>query len=226
MSENKRTAISRGSSYATAVIAVLAIVWTVVNVEQVVTTVSRPRTVPFRQVSATFQLPHGGQVLGRRGAPVQVVVLSDYQCPACQRLWRRLSNLLNQDGSSVQVTYYHYALRSHPEAAAAAIAAECAAASGAFRAMSDTLFSHPDSLGMESLTRYALSVGVPDAAAFVSCMADSAMLQRSLLGREIAGRLAVRATPAIIVGQDVYEGIPWDLERIIKEKALTSARTQ
>jgi protein-disulfide isomerase len=64
-----------------------------------------------------------------------VVVYGDYECPFCAALEVRLR------GRELRVAFRHFPVRSsHPRAQAAALAAEAAAAQGAFWAMHDALF--------------------------------------------------------------------------------------
>ena len=63
------------------------------------------------------------------------MVYGDYECPFCAALEHRLR------GRELRVAFRHFPVRSsHPRAQAAALAAEAAAAQGAFWAMHDALF--------------------------------------------------------------------------------------
>ena len=63
------------------------------------------------------------------------MVYGDYECPFCAALEHRLRGL------ELRVAFRHFPVRSrHPRAQAAALAAEAAAAQGAFWAMHDALF--------------------------------------------------------------------------------------
>ncbi len=72
--------------------------------------------------------------------PVEVVVFSDFQCPACATAAPILSQLAN-DGSVSLVYRYFPLVQIHPNATAAAEAAEAAARQGSFWAFHDALFA-------------------------------------------------------------------------------------
>src|SRR5262245_16056838 len=65
-------------------------------------------------------------VIGRVGAPIQLVVYADLSCPYCKSFFKKtLPSLQEQFGDSIVVAYRHLPLASHSRARAEAIAAEC-----------------------------------------------------------------------------------------------------
>lgn len=74
-------------------------------------------------------------------APVTMIEYSDFQCPACRTYYPILERLQSEFGESMQFVYRHYPLRQiHPNAAAAAAAAEAAGRQGKFWEMHNMLF--------------------------------------------------------------------------------------
>jgi len=69
------------------------------------------------------------------GAPVEVVLYSDFQCPFCGRFVQETFSDLRTayvDVGKVQVAFRHVPLPIHDRAERAAEAAECAATQGKF----------------------------------------------------------------------------------------------
>jgi protein-disulfide isomerase len=85
-------------------------------------------------------------VSGPAEAWVTVVVFSDFECPFCAAAQQTLAALLPGYGADVRLVFKHFPLSMHAHARATAIAAECAAAQGAFWAFHDLVFSDPSGL--------------------------------------------------------------------------------
>ena len=79
---------------------------------------------------------------GPATAPFTLVEYSDFQCPACGAYEPMMQQLIKENPDKVRLVYRHYPLRSiHPNAQAAAEAAEAANAQGKFWEMHDMLFN-------------------------------------------------------------------------------------
>ncbi|MFT5683646.1 MAG: protein-disulfide isomerase/predicted Ser/Thr protein kinase [Myxococcota bacterium] len=94
--------------------------------------------------------------LGPIGAPVQVVVFSDFQCPYCARLAPVFHELRAQYPDEVVVYFRDYPLSFHKNARGAHELARCAAEQGQFWPAHDLLFDNYQDLNAEALDRYAL----------------------------------------------------------------------
>lgn len=82
------------------------------------------------------------RVKGKTEAPHTLVEYSDFQCPACKAYQPMLQQLMAENSDKVRLVYRHYPLRSiHPNAQAAAEAAEAANKQGKFWEMHDVLFN-------------------------------------------------------------------------------------
>jgi protein-disulfide isomerase len=53
-------------------------------------------------------------------APDTLLIFSDYQCPACKRFERLLSDYARSPKSELTIGYLHFPLPSHPQAVRAA----------------------------------------------------------------------------------------------------------
>ena len=99
----------------------------------------------------------------------------------------------------VAVLFRHFPLPMHPYARPAALAAVCAAAQGRFETFYDALYNLQDSLGHMPWLRYAVRAGVPDTAAFATCVADSAGVARLTDDQAAGNKLQVEGTPTVLV---------------------------
>ena len=111
---------------------------------------------------------------GSATAPIVVYEMSDFQCPWCRRhaleTWPTLLKEYVETGK-VRWTFINFPLTQiHPNAAAAAEFAMCAAQEGAFWRIHDLLYLYQEKWGP-----------LKDPAPFLITFADSAGLQRSRL---------------------------------------------
>jgi protein-disulfide isomerase len=124
----------------------------------------------------------GDAYQGNTEAEVVVVEVSDFQCPFCGRHALETQPTLDAmfvDTGQVMWVFKHFPLQIHPQAPAAAAAAECAGEQGEFWAMHDLIFAsvedwsvNPPDPVLESL---AGELGL-DQAAFSACLGSRASL--------------------------------------------------
>ncbi|HHO54569.1 MAG TPA: hypothetical protein ENK18_27770 [Deltaproteobacteria bacterium] len=110
---------------------------------------------------------------GNPAAPVQIVAFSDFQCPYCSEGARTVQQIKDKYGKDkVSIVYRHFPLPSHPQAASAAAASECAHEQGAFWAFHDALFAAPMAWSDDDYVRLATDVGVKKKP-FKECLASN-----------------------------------------------------
>lgn len=126
-----------------------------------------------------------------------IVVAFDFECPACrQMLLTDIPQLESRYGAELRIGLLHYPLPNHPRARQMAIASECAATVGRFRAFSDQLAVAARS-PFDSLARAA---GIADVAAFTECtVADDLPGRRVALASSLADSLRLPFTPTTFV---------------------------
>ena len=149
----------------------------------------------------------------RRGgeqALAQIIEYSDFQCPACGTYFPIIQELTEEFGDSVRFAYRHFPLRAiHPNAEAAARAAEAAGAQGAFWGMHDALFERQSEWSgarnpFDSFAGYAALLGL-DAARFEADY-NSDAVKDAVRAHETAGRrLGVAGTPTFVVNGERIE---------------------
>ena len=126
----------------------------------------------------------GDAYRGNPDADLVVVEVSDFQCPFCQRHALETQPPIDEqyvDPGVVMWVFKHLPLPSHPQALAAATAAECAGDQQAFWGMHDLLFERVDDWAVESpdtpMVDLAGELGL-DEETFASCVGSRAALER------------------------------------------------
>ena len=109
----------------------------------------------------TPPLDETDHVRGRLGAPLELVMFGDFQCPYCLAAQSVLRRVHTRLGDRLAFAYRHLPITErHPIAQAAAQASEAAAAQGRFWDMHDTLFRHQDALAEADIVGYARDLGL------------------------------------------------------------------
>jgi protein-disulfide isomerase len=151
---------------------------------------------------------------GPVGAPLELVMYGDFQCPysaAAHPVVRRVRDRLE---GRLLFAFRHFPLREvHPDAQRAAEAAEAAAAQGAFWQMHDVLFESRGSLDRDDLIAHANELGL-DAETIAAELDSSTHVPR--VQRDLDSGLAsgVPGTPAFFVGGRLHAG-PHDQPSLI-----------
>lgn len=145
---------------------------------------------------------------GNPEAKVVVIEFSDLQCPFCRKHTLETQPILDEQfvaTDQIMWVFKHFPLTIHPQAPAAAAAAECAGEQGKFWEMHDKLFntiqewsvSDPTPIFTDLAQQLALDVD-----AFTACVTGEEAAQRVQEDLE-AGTPFVRGTPTFIV---LYNG--------------------
>lgn len=145
--------------------------------------------------------------LGDAGAAARVVLFSDFQCPYCRDLERKLGEALVSLRGRVAVVRYDLPLaKVHAQAYRAAIASRCATRQGAGHRFDALLFARDlDAPGLD-FPRMARASGVADLPAFEACMADARTARGVDADMALAHRLGIEGVPAMIVDGRLYSG--------------------
>ena len=140
-----------------------------------------------------------GHRMGPPDAPVTIVHFSDFTCRYCKTQAPVLSDIRSLFSGQVSVVYRHLPSRANDVGRRAAIAAECAARLGSFEAFHDLLFQHLDSLGTRSWISLAHEAGIPDNAAFGTCLRDP--IVGAIVDRDVAAadQLGAIVTPTLLI---------------------------
>ncbi|MCU1618654.1 MAG: oxidoreductase [Modestobacter sp.] len=154
-----------------------------------------------------LELTPDDHVSGSPDAPVTVVEYGDFECPYCAAAAPVLRRLVDESDGGVRLVFRHYPLPDvHPYALTAALAAEGAAAQGAFWPMHDLLFGRQDRLTDADLRRYGTELGLdgdPLVGAAAQRFGDK-------VEADFAGGVAlgVPGTPTLFIDGVRFEGRP------------------
>jgi len=146
-----------------------------------------------------------GPAVGPDTAPVRIVAFSDFHCPYCRRASETLREVQARYGGSVRMVYRHYPLPSHPGAAKASEAAECANEQGRFWPMHDVLFGESPATTDADYARLAEKAGV-NVDKFRDCMKSGRAESVWQRDKEEAALLGVRSTPTFFVNGRLVSG--------------------
>ena len=155
-----------------------------------------------------------------RGAPaatVTIVEFGDFECPYCAQVAPTLENAISQSNGKLKLVWKDFPLPSHPQAQAAAEAAQCAGKQGKFWQYHDALFQAQDNLSDIMYLSLAGEVGL-NYEAFSSCLTNHATLP--LVERNLAEgtSIGVDGTPFFIINGQAVSGLitPEQLEALLQ----------
>jgi len=148
-------------------------------------------------------------VLGNANAKVTIIEFGDYQCPSCRLFWREIEPRLKKeyvDTGKVKLVFRDFPIKEiHPDATAAAMAAQCDADQGKYWEYHDRIFREQDK-GTDDVVRFKAADlkkwGAAirlDGAAFNACV-DSARYQDEV-AKDYADGIAVgiQGTPTFFI---------------------------
>lgn len=168
-----------------------------------------PTPPPDEKISGWDTLRLVGHRRGPDSARVEIVMFSDFECPACRRFVQRaLAGAVHRYPGDVAMIFRHWPLTYHRFALPAAKAAECAALQNAFGPYHDELFALQDSLGLVSFASVGGRTGVPDSAAFARCVDENRTFEAIERDTRAAQALGGSGTPTIIVNGIKLGAVP------------------
>lgn len=148
---------------------------------------------------------------GESNAPVQVLVFSDFTCPACKRWTTMIEPLVKSEfveAGKVKLVYYDFPLGGageHRHSFIAARAARCAAEQDRFWDFHDLLFArqtewaYERNAPLDRFNEYATVVGL-DRAAFDGCVRSERHADVVTANRMLGENLGVNSTPTVFIG--------------------------
>jgi protein-disulfide isomerase len=154
-------------------------------------------------------------VHGKPSAPLTLVEYGDYECPDCGRLFVILRDLQETLGERLRIVYRHYPLSgAHPDAEAAAEAAEAAGAQGRFWEMHDLLFQNQSNLKRKDLLVYAENLSL-DVDRFRKELTGSIYQDRVRQDFRFGVQNGVYGTPGLFLNGVRHDG-GWDSATLLK----------
>ncbi len=160
---------------------------------------------------------------GPAGAPVIIVEYGDYECPACQFAYAQVEKLLKAEGGNVKFVFRHFPLMSpHPQAMAAALAAEAAGRQGKFWQMHAKLFESRGEVDDQHIGQYAVELEL-DLDKFARDVHSEEVEAHIRQQRLEGARSGVNGTPTFFVNGSRYDG---DITYEALSAAVGAARGQ
>lgn len=152
----------------------------------------------------------GNGRFGAKDGTVSLVVFSDFECPFCKRAAAIVDSVVARHPDDLSVVFRHYPLVAiHPSAFGAAVAAECAARSGQFKPLHDSLFARQAKLAQTNLLDLAVSSGAAGASGTFQKCVDGTEAAAIVRADSAAGsKLGVTGTPTLLVNQWMIVGAP------------------
>ena len=196
------------------------------------------KTLASFQTNAEQDIPVGADdpILGPANAPAQMVVFSDFQCPACKGFAGQLHTLAEQYPKELQIVYKHYPLSNacnptmqgdmHPRACEAAYAAEAARKQGKFWPLHDKLFA--SALRKEDgsiIDTLAQDSGL-DLQRFRSESLEESTKAKVHADIELATRLKVRGTPTVFLNGRPVSDRRLHAMRVLIDDVVKQQRTE
>ncbi len=157
----------------------------------------------------TVEIKGGGHFRGPENAEVTLVEFGDYQCPSCGAYHPFVQEILNRYPKQVRLEFHQFPLISiHPNAMAAAKAAEAAGEQGHYWEMHDLLFEHQAQWSTQPdpkpyFAAMANRIGI-NGTILVQNMESPRLVQRILDDVERGNQAKIPATPTFLInGQQV-----------------------
>lgn len=165
----------------------------------------------------SFKVPVGpaDHVQGDAHAPITLVEYGDYECPHCGHAHPIVKRVQRHFGKKIRFVFRNFPLNEiHPNAEAAAEAAEFAGANGLFWEMHDAIFENQDSLGLPLLVELAESLGLSagDLNSVLTTREYAARVREDFLGGVRSG---VNGTPTFFINDERHEG-PFEFENLVE----------
>jgi protein-disulfide isomerase len=176
------------------------------------------------QKTTRYKVDDGGNpALGPNNAPITIIEFSDYQCPYCRQWYSEVyQRLLQTYPDKIRFVYRDFPLSSiHPEAEAAAEAADCAGEQGRYYDFHDKLFSGEVELSSAAYTQYAQELGL-DQVKFKDCVSSQRFKNEVTADYQSAANLGVRSTPTFFInGIPLIGAQPFEAFQEVIDKELS-----
>lgn len=151
--------------------------------------------------------------IGPASAPVTIIEFSDFQCPFCKMFYdqQTLDQILRAYPDQIRFVYRDFPVSSlHPEAQAAAEAAQCANEQGKFWQYHDALFQNQDKLSSAFYFDLGDQLGL-DHQAFVNCLRQGRYTSEVAKDFGDGVNAGVTGTPTFFINGHMLEGAhPFD----------------
>lgn len=157
-------------------------------------------------------------VYGNPNGKAVLIEYGDYQCPGCGTAYPILKEVSEEYKDKMAFVFRNFPLTSiHPNAKAAAAAAEAAGLQGKYWEMHDKLYEEQNSWGTlpidtrtDAFVKYATSVGVKDINKFKEDMSVDDVSQKITFDMALGKKIGVDGTPTIYLNNKKIESDTWN----------------
>lgn len=154
----------------------------------------------------------GDHVIGSKDAKITIVEYADFQCPGCKSAAQPVKQAITKHKDDVRFIFRNFPLTNiHPNAKAAAAAAEAAGLQGKFFEMHDLLFERSNDWGGKSATErvetfktYAAEIQL-DVKQFEKDIESSKVLDKINYDISLGKKQGVTGTPSLYVNGEVVK---------------------
>jgi protein-disulfide isomerase/uncharacterized membrane protein len=168
-------------------------------------------------------------ILGPSKAPIQLIVFSDFQCPACKYFSQVLTKLNEQYEGKIQVVFKHFPLGTacnnsigedvHPRACEIALASEAARQQGKFWEFHDAIFKSDMAAGKETVCSIAMRLGL-NHQLFEKVRIGETAKHKVSQTVHLASQLGIDYTPAVYLNGRLVNDIRFGPVQLLIENTL------
>ncbi len=159
----------------------------------------------------------GDHVLGTTTGKAILIEYGDFQCPACGSAYPNVKELTEKYKDQLIFVFRNLPLTSlHPNARAAAAAAEAAGLQGVYWDMHDTLYENQDTWTSATAENrlsyfegYAKTAGVKDIAKFKTDIESQAVNDKINFDLALTRKIGASATPTMLLNGKKIESDIW-----------------
>lgn len=149
----------------------------------------------------------GDRIYGDASSKVVLIEYGDFQCPGCAAAYPQLKSIKEEYKDKIAFIFRHFPLPTiHPNALAAATAAEAAGQQGKFWEMHDKLYETQDAWGTADASKrgdifagYAEDIGL-NVEQFREDLSDPKIAAKISRDRALGQKLKVDSTPTMYLG--------------------------
>lgn len=172
------------------------------------------------------------QVYGVKEQKVTLIEYGDYQCPGCGSMYEPIKAMVEQYKDKVTFVFRNMPLTNiHPNALAAATAAEAAGLQGKFWEMHDALYQNQDAWKDASVTQregvftgYASQLGL-NVDQFKKDLTDQRVIDKINRDRSTARKLNISGTPTFVLNGTLIKGDDAVNAQVLLQKVEDAIKT-
>ncbi len=169
--------------------------------------------ISVRHVRGTASISEAAnlKMKGPQNAPVQLVIYSDFQCPACKNAVAPLEEIRSQFAQDLKIEFRHFPLeRPHRWTLVAATFAQCAAEQNKFWQFHDLLFQNQATWSASTdplpiFASYVQETGL-NTKKFESCVQNPEILKQIRKEYSLGSKQGVQSTPTIFINGQMLVG--------------------